>query len=71
MGLKLSYKTIPHKGLESIDELMYMLRTEMSSYHPNKIYYIPHVQGKTKSHKEHYDRLVQFLIDQNVLFHLV
>jgi hypothetical protein len=71
MGLKLSYKTIVHKGLESIDELMYLLRIEMSSYHPNKIYYIPHMHNKTKSQKEHYDKLVQFLIDQNVLFHLV
>jgi hypothetical protein len=71
MGLKLSFKTILHKGLESIDELMYLLRIEMGSYHPNKIYYIPHIYGKNKSQRDQYDKLVQFLIDQNVLFHLV
>lgn len=71
MGLKLSFKTVVHKGFESIDELMYLLRIEMSSYHPNKIYYIPHMHGKTKAHREQYDKLIQFLIDQNVLFHLL
>lgn len=71
MGLNLSCKTIPHNGLENTEELLYLIQKENATFSPTKLYVVTHLRNKSKQQREGLERIVQFLIDQRLLFHLI
>lgn len=71
MGINVSTKLIIHSSIETIDELIYLIRNENTPHNPHKIYLFTHNIHKTKLEKDNFEKVIQYLIDKNLLFHLL
>jgi hypothetical protein len=71
MGINLTFKTIVHNGLELVDELIYLLQKESTTFNANKLYLFASSRSKSKQERDHFEKFMSFLIEQNLLFHFV
>lgn len=71
MGLNITCRTIPHKGIENPDELIYLIRKESAVLATNKLFVLASPKTKSKQQREGLDQVIQLMIDQRALYHLV
>lgn len=70
MGLTLACRTIPYSALDNSEELLYLIKKEAAVQAPNRLIFLSLTKNRTKPQRESLERIMQFMIDQRLLFHL-
>lgn len=72
MGLVLQTRLLFYQSLEKLDDILFIVNKEKAvTQSVAKVFVLLHAHHKTKTEKESFDRLRQYLIDNLLLFHSI